>query len=174
MSSLLGASLLNKDRLYFCVLGDLAFFYDMNSVGNRHLGNNVRILLVNNGKGTEFRHKSHRASILGEAADEYIAAAGHFGGKSEVLVKHYAESLGFEYMQASTKGDFLKQAERFLVHEVTDRPMLFEVFTESDEETKALYEIMHLGESLKGKSKQIVKQVLGEKRLNVLKKVIRR
>ena len=56
MSSLLGASLVNPKKLYFGVVGDLAFFYDMNTLGSRHLGNNLRILLVNNGKGCEFTH----------------------------------------------------------------------------------------------------------------------
>ena len=48
ISTLLGQSLVNTNRLYYCCLGDLAFFYDMNVLGNRHFGNNVRILLINN------------------------------------------------------------------------------------------------------------------------------
>lgn len=31
----------------------------MNVVGNRHVGNNVRLLLINNGKGNEFRNYNH-------------------------------------------------------------------------------------------------------------------
>ena len=38
LSTLLGASLVNPNKLYFGVIGDLAFFYDMNALGNRHLG----------------------------------------------------------------------------------------------------------------------------------------
>ena len=63
----------------------------MNVCGNRHVGNNVRILLINNGKGNEFRNYGHYCYILGEDADEYVAAARHYGNKSTVLVKHYAE-----------------------------------------------------------------------------------
>src|SRR5690606_9835867 len=36
VSSLLGASLANPDKLYYGVIGDLAFFYDLNAIGNRH------------------------------------------------------------------------------------------------------------------------------------------
>lgn len=54
LSTLIGASLMNPNKLYFGVVGDLSFFYDMNSLGNRHVGNNVRILLVNNSLGAEF------------------------------------------------------------------------------------------------------------------------
>lgn len=46
MSSLLGASLIDPQKICFCILGDLAFFYDMNVLGNRHVGKNIRILLV--------------------------------------------------------------------------------------------------------------------------------
>ena len=55
MSSFIGASFMTKNKLYFCVIGDLAFFYDMNVLGNRHIKSNIRIMLINNGKGTEFR-----------------------------------------------------------------------------------------------------------------------
>ena len=65
----------------------------MNVLGNRHVGRNVRILLVNNGKGTEFRNYMHPGAAFGEAADDYIAAAGHYGNKSRQLVRHYAEDL---------------------------------------------------------------------------------
>ena len=55
LSTIIGAALANKEIIHYCVLGDLAFFYDMNALGNHNVGNNVRILLVNNGRGTEFR-----------------------------------------------------------------------------------------------------------------------
>lgn len=74
VSTLVGASLSNPQKLYFGVVGDLAFFYDMNVLGNHHFGSNVRLLVVNNGRGTEFRNYSHIASKFGEDADRYIAA----------------------------------------------------------------------------------------------------
>ena len=103
VSSLIGASFANREKLYFGIIGDLAFFYDMNVIGNRHVGNNVRIMLINNGRGTEFRLYNHPANRFGNDADPYMAAAGHFGSKSHRLIKHYAEDLGYEYMSASDK-----------------------------------------------------------------------
>ena len=137
ISALVGSSLINKDRLHIGVFGDLAFFYDMNVMGNRHVGNNVRIMLVNNGRGNEFRNYGHICSCLGEDADRFVAAAGHYGKKSPQLVKHYAEDLGYEYITASTKEEFLQQADRFLCHEIGDKPMIFEVFTESQDESES-------------------------------------
>ncbi len=174
LSALIGASLFNKNKLYFGIIGDLAFFYDMNVIGNRHVGNNLRILLVNNGKGTEFRQYNHLAAQFGEDADKYIAATKHFGNKSKVLVKHYAQDLGFEYICATNKQEFEQVYERFLTAEITKQPILFEVFTDSINESEALKIIMNTGANIKGKAKQLAKQVLGESSLNALKKVIRK
>ena len=138
LSTMLGASLVEKDKLFFSVVGDLAFFYDMNSLGNRHLGNNIRILLINNGIGTEFKNYDHPGSKWGTLADLYIAAGGHFGNKSKDLVKHYGEDLGFKYISATCKDEFKLAAKEFLSTEVIDKPILFEVFTDSESESNAL------------------------------------
>lgn len=174
ISSLLGASLVNQEKLYFAILGDLAFFYDMNSLGNRHVGNNIRILLVNNGVGTEFRHNNHRASGLGDDADKFVAARGHFGQKSSVLVKHYAEDLGFEYISSSDKESFENSFEKFIEPSLNGKPILLEVFTNSDEESTALDKIMSLEENVKEKAKELAKQFLGKKGLSSLKQVIKK
>jgi 2-succinyl-5-enolpyruvyl-6-hydroxy-3-cyclohexene-1-carboxylate synthase len=173
VSALTGASLADRNKLCFGIIGDLAFFYDMNVMGNRHVGKNIRILLVNNGKGTEFRQFSHLAAQFGEDADQYIAGAGHFGNKSPLLIKHYAQDLGFEYFSAANKQEFGQVYERFLTDEITERPMLFEVFTDSLDESNALEAITSIEENVKGKAKKLVKQVLGENSLNVLKKIVR-
>ncbi|MDY9918630.1 MAG: thiamine pyrophosphate-binding protein [Proteiniphilum sp.] len=172
VSSMIGASLANKNKLYFGVVGDLAFFYDMNVIGNRHVGNNIRILLINNGKGTEFRQYNHVASQFEDDADEFIAAAGHFGNQSRELVKNYAQNLGFEYFAADNKKDFESAYERFLTPEITEKPMLFEVFTNDFDESKALEMILSIEESLKGKTKELAKQMLGQKGIKTLKKIM--
>lgn len=138
LSTLLGASLANPNKLYFGIVGDLAFFYDLNVLGNRHKGANIRILLINNGRGTEFTNFNHPCHAFGEAAVPFMAAAGHFGNKSKYLVKHLAEDLGFEYMTASCKEDYLSNLNKFVSPEITIRPIIFEVFTDSLDESSAL------------------------------------
>jgi 2-succinyl-5-enolpyruvyl-6-hydroxy-3-cyclohexene-1-carboxylate synthase len=157
LSTLIGASLAKPESLYFCVLGDLAFFYDMNVLGNRHTGRNIRILLINNGKGTEFRQYNHHAAYFGESADKFIAAADHFGNKSPTLVKNYAENLGFEYLSAKSKSDFNAVYDRFITPDITEQPMLLEIFTDSDEESAALETIRDIAEdkTFKMKSKAL-------------------
>lgn len=106
MSSCIGGALAQPDRLHFLVIGDLAFFYDLNAIGNRHIAGNLRIILVNNGKGQEFRNYNHRANIFGDDADKYMAAGGHFGRKSTSFVKHIAEDMGFVYYAANNKNEY--------------------------------------------------------------------
>lgn len=172
LSTLIGASLVHKDTLYFAVLGDLAFFYDMNVIGNRHVGRNVRIMMINNGRGTEFRNYDHPGAMFGEESDKFIAAAGHFGNKSRTLVKHYAEDLGFEYLSASDKSEYLKNIDRFLTKEITEKPILFEVFTDSKDESDALDYIQHLVIDSTVAAKDMARNILGEKGVKIVKNIL--
>ena len=177
VSTMIGASLSNPNKLFIGVFGDLALFYDMNVVGNRHVGNNVRILLVNNGKGNEFRNYGHPCYFLGDEADKYIAAAGHYGNMSNLLVKNYAENLGYEYITASNKEEFNNVVEKFLSPENNDKPMLFEVFTETEDESDALETILNMVVDnktiVKDKLKKAVKEIVGQRGIETIKKVIK-
>ena len=171
-SSLIGASLANRDKLHFEVIGDLAFFYDLNVLGNRHVSANVRILFINNGRGTEFRNYTNFASKFGEDTDLYIAAGGHYGKQSKELVKHYAKDLGFEYMSASSKDEYLEHIDFFCSSKIGDKPMIFEIFTNHQEENEALHIIRNLEVSTGSKAKQIVKDVIGDKGVKTIKKIL--
>lgn len=174
VSSLIGASLASPDKLFFGVVGDLAMFYDLNSLGNRHVGPNVRLMVVNNGVGTEFKNFNHKAAAFGDEADAFMAARGHYGRQSRDLLRHYAEDLGFEYLSASTKEEAFESAERFTVPEPCERPMLFEVFTDSRDESDALETLYSLEVDAKGAAKQAVKSILGDKGIAAAKKILGR
>lgn len=177
VSSLIGASIVSPDKLCFGVVGDLAFFYDLNVMGNRHVGRNVRLMLVNNARGTEFTNYEHPGAAFGEKAEDYIAAAHHYGDKSPKLVKHYAEDLGFEYMSASNKEEFMAHLDRLTTPELTDRPMLLELFTDAKDESDAIYKMHHLIEhpsvthepTMKEKVKGGLKNLLGDKAIRIAK-----
>ncbi|MEE0779397.1 MAG: thiamine pyrophosphate-binding protein [Massilimicrobiota sp.] len=173
VSTFLGSSLVNPDTLYFCVVGDLAYFYDLNATGNRHRNNNLRILVINNGKGTEFKNYNSNGAKFGEATDEYIAAARHYGNQSKDLVRHYSQDLGFKYISATNKEEYLKNLNEFINSEITDRSILFEVFTHDGDESNALYIMNHLESDLKGNAKSIIKKAVGQKGINKIKKFIK-
>lgn len=173
MSSMIGGSLAQPHKIHFLVIGDLAFFYDLNSLGLRHIGNNIRILLVNNGKGTEFRNYNHPAAKFGDAADEFMAAARHNGNKNPELIKHFAQDLGFTYLTASTKEEYLTQLEQFINPEPTEKPIIFEVFTTDKDESQALKIINTLNVAPKT-FKQVIKENTPESVLNIARKVIKK
>lgn len=176
LSSMIGTSLVNKDRLYFGVFGDLATFYDLNVLANRHLGSNLRIMLINNGLGQEFKNYNHPGARFGEQTDDFIAAKGHNGKQSHLLMKHFTEDLGFEYLSASNKEEFSIAYPKFLNNRIGDKPLFFEVFTNSEEENEALYLIKHIEqptdkEKITNKIKQTLKNTVGDKLINKIKKL---
>lgn len=161
ISSMIGASLVNPSKLFLGVFGDLAFFYDMNVLGNREVGNNVRIMLINNGMGAEFRNYGHPCYPYGEGAEKFMAAAGHYGSKSPLLVKHYAEDLGYEYITANDKNTFLKQMSKFVNPKISDKPMVFEIFTNRQDESDALEMVLNLIKpSVDQLAKKAIKKVI--------------
>ena len=177
-SSMIGSSLASPNRLCFLVTGDLAFFYDLNALGNRHIGNNVRIILINNAIGAEFKISRHFCYTFRDDADKYMAAAGHYGAKSPVLVKHFAEDLGFQYLSATNKEEFLAALDIFTTPEITDKPMVLEVFTTHENENEALNIMTSITYDTKivAKSKVVnaIRSIAGEKGLNFVKGVIDR
>ncbi len=172
LSTAIGGALAQPDKIHFTIVGDLAFFYDLNSLGNRHLPSNLRILLINNGRGTEFTNYNHPAYAFGEDADIYMAAAGHYGNKSSELVKHYAEDLGFEYMTASSKDDITALAPIFTDTTNTSRPKLMEVFTDSKLETEALHIIRNLKVDGKSVLESKIRNAIGRKGVETVKKIL--
>lgn len=160
LSTVLGASLINPEIPHFTVLGDLAFFYDINSLANRHLGKNIRIILINNGCGVEFNNSSHIASRFGNSANEYIAAGGHFNsgssGSSNILpsnkrkelslAKAWCENIGFKYFAALSKLDFEKIGPHLLSPELKS-PLIIECFTDIKDESNALEAMNNLNRS---------------------------
>ena len=165
MSSAIGASLVSPNKLVVGVFGDLAFFYDMNSLGNRHIGTNLRIVLINNGIGTEFKNYTHPGALYGEDTDSYIAAAGHYGNKSPALVKNYSENLGFKYFQIKSKKDFYKYVDTFLDSSIK-KSIIMEVFTNANDESEALRTVKNIMKN--GSIKQKIKDKIGvENRIKI-------
>ena len=177
VSSLIGASLVNPNRLCFGVVGDLTFFYDLNSLGNHHIGKNLRLMLINNGVGAEFRLSIHPCSAFGEDANRYMAAGGHFGNKSHELVKHYAEDLGFHYLSANNKEEFLEVLKEFTSPKLSDKSMILEVFTRHEDESEALARMSNIEVDAvvkaKASLKNAVRSMLSSEAKAMIKKVIK-
>lgn len=173
ISTMIGASLINPSKIYYAFLGDLAFFYDINSIGNRNIGKNIRIMVINNGRGVEFLTYKHSASKFGEDTDKYIAAAGHNGNQSHALVKSIASSLGFEYLCASDKNEFDKVCAKFLSVEIK-QSIIFEVFTHKTDDADVLRLMRTInGNNMKSQVFSKLRNIIGESMTQSIKKLIR-
>lgn len=134
LSSFIGSALANTDIQHFIIIGDLSFFYDLNAIfGN--IPNNVHIMIINNGVGTEFKNYNHRAAQFGNEADAFIAAKGHNGFRNIHLMKNLCNSLGITYLSAVNKYEYMNQREQWL-H--SNEPIVIEVFVNDTDESDAL------------------------------------
>ena len=155
MSTLIGQSFATDD-LCLMVTGDLAFLYDINSLSIRGIKNNVRVLLINNNGGFEFKlGVGHDKDI-----DRYIAASGHFKTASGWVC-----DCGFRYMSASSMDEFKQQCEEFLADSA--EPIVMEVFVSDDNENEAYQKLIEsnqmlsFSESMKQHMKKTIKKLVG-------------
>lgn len=164
-SMLIGESM-NTDKLCFIVTGDLAFFYDMNALGIRHIKNNVRVLLVNNGGGAEFKimTRNWKENLH---VEDFISANGHNGS-----AKGWAENCGFKYLTAMNKEELAKIQIEFV--KTSSKPVILEVFTNGDDETKAMEAIINTNRitTVQNPLCKLVTTLVGESGKKVIKKIL--
>lgn len=165
LSTLIGQSLATE-KLCFMVIGDLAFIYDMNSLSIREMKNNVRILLVNNNGGIEFKLNGEKK----RERDKYIAAADYHGSS-----RGWATSCGFEYYSANSISELIDITPKFI--SVSEKPIVLEVFVEDYDESDAYLKIVNENTSKNLNDrisiKGVVKRIVGEKKYNKLKHSIK-
>lgn len=156
-SMLIGESVLS-DELHFLITGDLAFFYDLNSLGIRHIKNNVRILIINNNGGVEFKMAGN--ADQNKKTDLFIAAANHFKN-----AKGWAETCGFTYISAFSHDEFKVHCMEFL--EKSSQPIVFEVFAKDIDEAVAYRKVLDYNKKkdakyyIKAGIRKIKKQING-------------
>lgn len=112
-STFMGQCAVISDKLCFLLVGDLSFFYDMNSIWNKTLNKNMRILLVNNNGTGLLRGHNLKAvtSVHNTAAEGWV------------------KSVGFEYISARTKTEYENLLSYFCSKE-PQKAVFFEVFCE--------------------------------------------
>ena len=99
-------------ELCFLLIGDLSFFYDMNSLWNKKITPNIRIMLFNNSGAGLLKH--HGSEVISHVHNTSAEA--------------WVKSLGFKYVSSRTKEEFDENIEAFLSE--GDEAVFFEVFTE--------------------------------------------
>ena len=128
VSTAAGHSVVSDDMVY-CVTGDLSFFYDQNALWNGNLAGNLRILLVNNGGGGIF----YRLPGLDQTPSRDKFIAGCHGVSAEGI----CQQNDIAYMAARNTDELQEMMPR-LISGDSERPVLLEVFTDTDTDKKVL------------------------------------
>lgn len=117
------------DEMTFCVIGDLSFFYDSNALWNQNLCGNFRILLLNNCCGGIFHQL--RGLEASPVRNSYVAAEHHASAHG------ICDTHDIGYIAAHNADELRGKMETFL-YSGTNRPLLFEVFTDAEEDAVAI------------------------------------
>jgi len=121
-----------SDKINFTVIGDLSFFYDMNALWNGHVGNNLRIMLLNNGGGEIFHTLG--GLEMTEQTRRFVA------GTHTASAKGWAVERGFDYTAIHNSNELAEALAAFTQPKLTDYPLLLEVFTDQAEDVRILRE----------------------------------
>ena len=73
-----------------------------------------------------------------------------------------------------TQEEYLKVIDRFVIPQVTDKPMILEVFTNSEDESNALKAMSEIASSPIGSIKKIVSDNVGPQARTFIKKMLGR
>ena len=165
MSSFIGQACADIEKNSYLIIGDLAFFYDMNSLRINRMPKNVHILLINNHGGSEFYYNK----IWQNSSSDMHTAARH-----NIKAEGWVKENGFEYLAAHDKKSFDDCLSKFMNNN-TNKPILLEVFTEMSSDAKQIEKFYELSrpKNLKNEffrvGKEIVKKKIGQEKV---KKII--
>lgn len=155
------------EELAYLVIGDLSFFYDMNAAGVKSIGPNVRVIMLNNGGGSEFHFFMGKEKI--PTINSYICA------EHNKTAEGWIRSLGYDYYSASNSDEFNNVLT--ILSQKSTRPVFVEVFTDMEEDalkTRSFYDENRKRYEAKGSIvKGVVRSILSEKQVEKVKNVMR-
>ncbi len=130
LSTAAGYSVVTDERVY-CVIGDLSFLYDQNALWNQNLKGNLRILLLNNGKGGIFNMLPGLEKS--PARDRFVSARHH------TTAEGICQQNDIYYQQVNNEEEMEKGIE-LLFNADLSRPMVLEIMTDAAIDEKTLRE----------------------------------
>ena len=128
LSTALGFARQRAEERHFIVVGDLSFFYDLNALGLPEVGSNVRVLMLNNQRGSIFQ--SLPTLEMDRLSQRYITA------EHQLRAQGWAESCGWEYLSVR-EASKLEETMAYFVGPA-ERPRLLEAFVSSEDEIAEL------------------------------------
>lgn len=157
LSSFLGQSVVNKDIASYLIIGDLAFFYDLNALRINSLKENIHILLINNHGGAEFYYNK-----IQQKNDMHTTA------RHSNIAKGWVKDNGFVYLSSYDKESYDKNLDKFIN---CKKKIVFEVFTEMSTDAQVILDFYKkvrpkdLKGTIKRKSKDFIKKNIGQEKI---------
>lgn len=156
MSSFLGQASASE-KPSFLIIGDLAFFYDMNSLRINTIKDNVHILLINNHGGSEFYYNK-----IQQNNDKHTPA------RHNNIAEGWVRDNNYTYLSAHNKSEFDENLDKFMNN--TLKPVVFEIFTEMKTDAEEIHEFYNKVKPKDAKSefirksKDFVKKNIGQEK----------
>ncbi|MDO4363947.1 MAG: 2-succinyl-5-enolpyruvyl-6-hydroxy-3-cyclohexene-1-carboxylic-acid synthase [Clostridia bacterium] len=162
MSAFIGQASVSG-RLSFLLIGDLSFFYDMNALWNRYLGNNIRILVCNNSGGAIFYTYPNTKNVP--------TLAEHIAAEHTTSVEAWVKCRGFKYLSARTQKEFDENLPQ-LMNPSFDSPVLMEVFTDKEIDANCIKTILQPYHSETKSIKSTIGSMMPAEMKKIIKKII--
>ncbi len=116
-----------SEKINTVLIGDLSFFYDSNALWNNYIGENLRIIVINNGGGNIF-------SLI-KGPGESPAFNQHFFAENKFNAQGIAQTFGLDYLSAENKKE-LQDSLAALYSPTRKKPAILEIFTDAEVNTK--------------------------------------
>ncbi|OQX77887.1 MAG: 2-succinyl-5-enolpyruvyl-6-hydroxy-3-cyclohexene-1-carboxylic-acid synthase [Bacteroidetes bacterium 4484_249] len=129
VSTASGAAFVTR-KLTTLITGDLAFFYDSNALMNKHLTENLRIIIINNSGGGIFRFI--------QGPDETNRLKEFFEAKHNLNSKYLAKNFDIPYYSASTLNELKAVLNSFYSNQENKKPAILEIFTPNEKNAEVL------------------------------------
>lgn len=133
LSTAAGFSVADRQSVVFCVIGDLSFFYDQNALWNTNLCGNLRMILLNNSCGGIFYSLG---GLRESAAFDGLVTAHHNTDAKGICAQNDIGYLSAKNMEE------LRWGLATLMTASPKRPMLLEVFTDAEDDKRAISDFM--------------------------------
>jgi len=124
LSTAAGFAYASKQPTVF-LTGDLSFIYDSNGLWNNYIGDNLKIIVLNNNGGNIFRFIGDK-QLMEKSLDFFTAP-------HKVNIKSLVEAYGLNYLACDTTEELENKIENLLVSE---KATVLEIFTDSDLNTE--------------------------------------
>lgn len=139
-STAVGASLARPNDLHVIITGDLSFFYDSNAFWNNAVGENLKVVVINNGGGGIFR--------IIDGPGKVGQLENYFETENRASVEGICKAYDLSYRSAGNLEEVETEMEALITQSTGGRPAVLEIHTPNTENSAVLKDFFRYFNSL--------------------------